>query len=85
MCFYDRQDKVQQPEQKWYESLWGLVLLTVGMNLFSNWLYDRSQQRIRKQDQYKERRRERKHLEIHHGKSEQEAILEESEIYNQID
>lgn len=49
----------QNDEEKWYESLWGLVILSVGLNILSNWIYDKGRERIRLRDKNTERKRER--------------------------
>lgn len=81
---YVTQAQEQQNDEKWYESLWGLVILTLGVNLFSNWLYDKGREKTRLKDQLLERKRERKHLERQHGKTPEEAHKEESDIYNDV-
>ena len=37
-------------EDKWYESLWGLIIVTVGLNIISNWIYDKGREGIRLRD-----------------------------------
>lgn len=54
-------------DEKWYESLWGLAIVALCINLFSNWLYDKSQQKYRIQDELREFRREQQHLKEHHS------------------
>ena len=45
---------MQNNEEKWYETLWGLIAVTLTMNLLSNWLYDKAQESSKpKRRQYK--------------------------------
>ena len=64
---------------KWYESLWGLVVLTLGLNLLSNFIYDKGREQLRLQDERRQRRRNIDEL-VREGKSEQEAeAIEDAE------
>ena len=74
----------EQEQEKWYETLWGLVILSVGVNVLSNWLYDKGRERVRLRDLAKQKRRERKHLERQHNKTEEQAKQEEQDIENQV-
>lgn len=50
-------------EKEWYENLWGLLVITLGMNLLSNWIYDKAQERNNKT-----RKRQRKFTGSHEEK-----------------
>ena len=74
----------EQEQDKWYETLWGLVILSVGVNVLSDWLYDKGRERVRLRDLTKQKHRERKHLERQHNKTEEQAKQEEQDIENQV-
>ena len=59
MISYQNQSS-EQEQEKWYETLWGLVILSVGVNVLSNWLYDKGRERVRLRDLANQKRRERK-------------------------
>ena len=74
----------EQEQEKWYETLWGLVILSVGVNVLSNWLYDKGRERVRLRDLANQKRRERKHLERQHNKTKEQAEQEEQDIENPV-
>ena len=45
--------KQNNNEDKWYESLWGLIIVTVGLNIISNWIYDKGREGIRLRYKFK--------------------------------
>lgn len=65
-------------EDKWYESLWGLIIVTVGLNIVSNWIYDKGREGIRLRDKNIKRKRERSHLQKYHNRTYQQAKEEEA-------
>ena len=65
--------------EKWYESLWGIVILALGVNLFSNWLYNRGVKQLRQKDRLSERKREQKHLKDYHGEHKSLQDIEDIE------
>ena len=83
MISYQNQSS-EQEQEKWYETLWGLVILSVGVNVLSNWLYDKGRERVRLRDLTKQKHRERKHLERQHNKTEEQEKQEEQDIENQV-
>ena len=70
--------------KEWHESLFGIVVLTLGLSLLSNWLYDKSREAIRVKDKQEERKRDRLHLTKHHNKSNKSADLAQKEIDQEI-
>ena len=48
---YNQTEQSQEQNKEWYETLWGLVILSVGLNVLSNFLYDKGRERKRLQDQ----------------------------------
>ena len=79
----NNQNNSSQPE-KWYDSLWGIALITLSLNLLSNYLYDKARKKQDEIDTYRERLRERKHLEDYHDKTPDEARKEETETHLEI-
>lgn len=75
---------VTQEQEKWYESIWGIAIITLGLNLLSNYLYDKARKKQDEIDIYRERLRERKHLEDYHDKTPDEARKEETETHLEI-
>ena len=70
MYFYNNNSNTANSStDKWYESFWGLAIVALLINLFSNWLYDKSQQKYRLQDELREFRREQQHLKQHHSEN----------------
>lgn len=69
----------QDSQQKeWYDTLVGVVIVSICVNLFANWIYDKGREKIRLEDQLRERRRNRRHLKDYHGRTNQQAVEEEN-------
>lgn len=81
---YYNQNNNENNNERWYESLFGLIVLTLGLNLFSNWIYDKGRDQKDRRYQFRERKRERKHLEDYHDKSPEEAIKDEIATHKEI-
>ena len=72
----------EQPSQQisekkeWYETFWGLVILSIGLDVFSAFLYERGKSALGISNR-KERRRERLRL-IREGRTPEQAAIEET-------
>ena len=60
----------------WYETIGGLVIITLGLNLLSNFIYDRGREALRHSDKSKQRLKDIDFLQKYEGKTEQQAIEE---------
>ena len=78
------QPNSSQNDEKWHQSLFGLIVITLGLNLLSNWIYDKGRDQKDAKYQIRERKRERKHLEDYHNKSTKDAILDEIKTHSEI-
>lgn len=34
-------EQQQEEDKEWYETVWGIVILSLGLNLLGNWLYEK--------------------------------------------
>lgn len=62
----------QQPKQ-WYETLWGLAIITISLNVFSNYIYERGRERLRLSDESRERLRNINFLTKYEGQTVEQA------------
>ena len=67
-------------QKEWYETIWGLAVITIFLNIISNYIYERGRERLRLSDKSRERLREIDHLEKYHGETERQA---EKEVDNE--
>lgn len=66
-------------KKNWYETIWGLVILTVGLNVFSNFIYERGREAFRVRDKERERIRERDFLMKYEGRTREQADKESAQ------
>lgn len=59
--------------QNWCESIWGLILISIFLNVISNSIYDKGKNHLRKLDRLRERRRRLNHSINYHNKTEKQA------------
>lgn len=69
----NKQDTVIEEPKAWYETIWGLVLLTVGLNVFSNYIYDKGREKLRYLDSRRERQRDIDFLKDYENKTQAQA------------
>ena len=69
------QENNNQPKN-WYETLGGLIFLTIGLNVLSNFIYERGREQFRVRDKERERIRERDFLMKYEGRTKAQAEKE---------
>ena len=80
-----QQENTTTQQKQWYETLGGLILLSVGLNVISAFIYEQGKNSLFAKVNRKERRRERLHLMRDYGKTASEAAAEETIENNELD
>ena len=71
--------------KNWYETLWGLAILTISLNVISNFIYEKGREQFRIRDKERERIRERDFLMKYEGRTREQADKESMQEEINID
>jgi len=71
--------------KNWYETLWGLAILTISLNVISNFIYEKGREQFRIKDKERERIRERDFLMKYEGRTREQADKESRQEEINID
>lgn len=72
-------------QKQWYETIWGLMLLTIGLNVFSNYLYERGRNSILLMNKKRERQKDIDHLVKYEGQTDRQAASQVDQEEKKLD
>lgn len=68
----DKEQTNLQPKQ-WYESIWGLVFLTISLNVLSNYLYEKGRNSVFNVSKKRQKQKDIDYLVKYEGQTEKQA------------
>lgn len=80
----DKEQTSSQPKQ-WYESIWGLVFLTISLNVLSNYLYEKGRDSVFRVNKKRQRQKDIDYLMKYEGQTQTQAEQQEKDEETKLD